>query len=341
MSLPASRSLAVLIGLAAGSALSIAPVGSSATAAEPNTYEGELLAEAWYRAGATELPQLPPCGLPVVGCVPKPPVAVPEPPSQYPTRTLHVGFAGAEEDSRTYLTVSASSVPLGQDVVGGTLTLPVLTAADSGTVLPDTASLRACLVTGRFDQVEGGISGAPAEDCATSAPATFTPAQGAATPHFTVDLAPFAAAISRGQVSLALVPASTTGSAWHVAFSRSDRQAVDTRPISLTVRTRSAQAPSPATPDLPLEDPTVAPPPPLAGEGTLPPIEPGLEPAPVPPVQVSGGEPAPTAIRPAPVAAALSVSEMPAGVLVLPLLLIAGAVWVSRLFTRELLPTRG
>jgi hypothetical protein len=334
------RSL-VLLGLAAGAAISVAPVGSAALAVEPSSFRGEVLGEAWYRAGATQVPQLPPCGLPVVGCVPEPPVPVPDVPSQYPARTLHVGFAGAEEDSRTYLTISASSVPFGQDVVGGTLTLPVLTATDAGTVLPDMASLRACLVTGKFAAVEGGISGAPAEDCTTTSPAVFSPAKGSSAPYFSVDLAPFAQALSRGQLSLALVPKPVSGSAWHVAFSRSDREAADARPITLQVQTRDAQVSAPVTPDLPVDEPIVAPPPALAGGGSLPPIEPGLEPAPVPPVQVSDGVPAPSSIRPVRVAAAQIVSEMPAGVLVLPLLLVAGAIWVSRLFTRELLPIRG
>ena len=202
-----------------------------------------------------------------------PPVTVP---SQYPSQTLHVGVAASAEDSRTYITLVSSEVPFGQDVVGGTLTLPVLTDTDAGTLVPETASLRACLVEAKVENgIEGGLSGAPAENCATSSRAVFTPAKGSTGPYFTIDLTPFAKGFSLSEVSLALVPGEQPGTAWHVAFSRSDRAAAGSRPISAQVRTASA----PVEPTLPTEPIDGAPDvevPPSSGEPGLAPVQPGV-----------------------------------------------------------------
>ena len=336
----AARFGSVVVALLSGVAATPAPLAAAATA----TYPAAITAESWYRGGAADRPALPPCGLPAVGCAPVPDVT---PPNQYPTGTLHVGVAAGAEDSRTYLTLVSSSVPFDQAVTGGTLTLPVLTETESGTVAPETASLRACLVAAPVKNgVEGAAGGAPAADCKTASAARFAAAQGSVGPQFVIDLAPFAQAFAIGEVSLALVPGEEPGTAWHVAMSRSDRAAEGSRPITAQLRTGTAD--EDVEPTLPSDDEFVAGPPPLSGgSAEVPPLTPGLEDAPALPTQVSApapevsGAPVPAPRVFARPVAALSDGDLPVVVLLVPLLVVGAATWVSRVFTRELLPTRG
>ena len=337
----AARAGLVVLGLVGAVVAAPSP---GAVAGEASVYPAAVTAESWYRGGAADRPAFPPCGIPAVGCAPVPDVT---PPNQYPSGTLHVGVAASAEDSRTYLTLVSSSVPFDQDVVGGTLTLPVLTDADSGTVSPEKASLRACLVTAQVkDGVEGGVSGAPPADCKTASTARFTPAKGSTGPFFTIDLAPFASAFAIGEVSLALVPGEQPGTAWHTAFSRSDRKAGADRPISAQVRAGAADgAPEPSSVS---DDGLVADPPALAGgSADVPAITPGLADAPLSAVQAP--EPAtvaPEASAPAPRllarrVSALRKSDPPTIVLLFPIVLVGVGTWVARVFTRELLQVRG
>ena len=69
-------------------------------------------AEAWYSASPVDT-----CTSPI-GC---PPGST----SPYPADTLHVGVAGGQETSRTYLAPDLTSLSPGASVVGATMTLPV------------------------------------------------------------------------------------------------------------------------------------------------------------------------------------------------------------------------
>jgi hypothetical protein len=275
-----------------------------------------------------------------VGCAPLvSDVAVP---NQYPAQTLHVGVTGGTEDSRTYLTLVNSTVPVGIDVTGGTLTLPVATDSAAGTTSPETASLRACLVQGQVKNgVEGGVGGAPAADCSVSSGAVMTAAKGSVGPYFTIDLTPFAKAFTLGQASIALVPGDQPGTAWHVAFSRSDRNVTGARKITAVLRTTADE--EKAGP--PLDEVSTDIPPVSGFTPAAPAVIPGLESVAVPPAQVTAPLTAPSGAaapaRLAPVAVrTLSGSVLSPLTLLLPLLVVVGAAWVSRTFTRELLPVR-
>jgi hypothetical protein len=329
------------LGLLVPATAAALPWDSSAADNGSGSYPASLVAESWYRAGADTLPRLG-CGIPAVGCAPI--VSDASVPNQYPAQTLHVGVTGGAEDSRTYLTLANSSVPVGTDVTGGTLTLPVATDTEAGTTASETASLRACQVKAQVKNgVEGGIGGAPAVDCSVTSRAVFTAAKGSVGPFFTIDLSPFAKDLNLGQASIALVPGDEPGTAWHVAMSRSDRNVSGARRITAMLRT-GVDVQQPAT--TPVDEVSDAGPP-AAGftSGQL--VTPGLESAPVPvppqvtqPVTAPAGGAAP--VRLAPVAArTISRSVLSPVTLLLPLLLLVGAAWVSRTFTRELLQVRG
>ena len=275
--------------------------------------------------------------------------AVPEvvPPSPYAAGTLHVGYSGAAEDSRTYLELNLSAIPFGAELSGGTLTLPVATDPQAGTLLPETAALQACLVaTSVPDAIDGGINGAQPADCETSSPGVFVPAEGERPAAFTVDLAPFADAWAIGTAALAVVPATeqAEGASWHVAFSRRDREAEGAEPITAELLLADG-----GDSDAPLGT--------GSGVSLPPPVEPssgGFDPGSLaldagvsfaaPPVAAEVTSPV-TAPGQAPQAAPLPISSVATmldepyaypGVFVLPLVMAAAAGWLGRALTRDL-----
>lgn len=301
-------------------------------------------AEAWYRTLSLPAPPPDPCLLPT-GCPPALPLPVP---SGYAAGTLHAGVAGGAEESRTYLALDLSGVPVDAELTGGTLTLPVATDPQAGTVSPETAALRACLATGAVqDGVDGAVVGAPATDCATASDAVYRPAADGAPAAFTVDLAPFLEAWSTGTPSLALVPAQgqPQTATWHVAFSRRDRVAEGAAPISATLELTAAQDEATDDGGADVGDVTVDPG--LSTDGSdvgfgegasfaAPPLAAATAPLTAP---VSPAVAAPTAS--VPVAAMLGGPFAYPAVFLLPLL-VAGAVgWAGRAFTRDLAPVRG
>jgi hypothetical protein len=188
--------------------------------------------EAWYATPPT-------CGLPT-GCGPTeslPPI------SRYPAGTLHVGVTGGLEDSRTYLKLDLTGVPSDATLTGGTLTLPIASAAD-GTSSPETAQVAACFVGAPFAPAEGSVAPPPAVDCSTSVAATFAPGPPAL---LTVDLSAFAARWGAGEANngLALLPApgAAPGTTWHVAFSAKTRTGSDVPPARAELDYDSAAAP--------------------------------------------------------------------------------------------------
>lgn len=157
--------------------------------------------ESWYQTSVTGGPADPLCGQPT-GCAP----SLSAPVSVFPEDTLHVGLVGGVDDAHVFLTLDVDALPAGADVVGGVLTLPVLTDPASGSLQPEIASLVACEVMSPFEQARGGSPDeAPDYDCGSSSlgvyDAEVDPPVFAFNLRFIVD-----AALSGG---LAIVPTST------------------------------------------------------------------------------------------------------------------------------------
>jgi hypothetical protein len=326
---------AVLTVLTAGLLLFPLQVATAQSAVPPSAPS----AEAWYRT--TAAPAAPACTLPV-GCPPAPL------PSQYPPGTLHVGVTAGQEEARTYLAFDLSG--LTGELTGGTLTLPV--ASGAGSRAPETAKLRACLVTAPVqDGVDGEVQPAPpAVDCATSADAVYAAGDGQGPAVFTVDLAAFATAFGSGAAALSLVPAEGVPPTdnWHVALSRRDRQAEVAVPISATFQVAAAESPPPA------QEETAAP-----SFGFTPPVDSFAPSTPfdvpsfggtsfaAPPLTESADQPLDAPVAPevaAPQIGSVPVASVLAGpfaypaVFLLPLLFAVGVGWAGRAFTRDLLP---
>jgi hypothetical protein len=216
-------------------ALAVAPTSP----ARADTTPASTTDEAWYAPPPT-------CGLPT-GCGPTeslPPI------SRYPAGTLHVGVTAGLEDSRTYLKLDLSGVPFDATLTGGTLTLPVASAAD-GTSSPETAQVAACFVGAAFAPAEGSVAPPPAVDCTTTTAATFVSGPPAV---LTVDLSPFAARWANGEANngLALLPAAGTapGTSWHVAFSAKSRAGSDVPPARASLSYAAVAAPEEPTPEV-------------------------------------------------------------------------------------------
>lgn len=332
----------LLGGLTTGVVFAPAPVAS----AQQAPLRAQTTAESWFRTLPATVPSDPVCP-PVGGCLP----AVPEvaPPSPYSAGTLHVGYSGAAEDSRTYLELNLSAIPFGAELSGGTLTLPVATDPQAGTLLPETAALQACLVaTSVPDAIDGGINGAQPADCETSSPGTFVPAKDGQPAAFTVDLKPFADAWAIGTAALALVPAAeqAEGASWHVAFSRRDRVAEGAAPITAQLLLTEADSGSGLPPGSgsgsgsglpPVEEPSRG-----FDAGSLaldagtsfaaPPVPAGITSPVTAPEQAPQTAPLPVS----PVATVLTGSYAYPGVFLLPVLLAAVAGWLGRVLTRDL-----
>jgi len=155
-----------------------------------------ITAEAWYQLTGVNT-----CSLPT-GCTDVPAPTTPDlpvNPTVYQADTLHVGWAGAVETARTYLKLARAKTTTGGTVLGATLKLPVLTAAQTGTLLYQSAGIKACLVTQPFtDGVEGATSAPPAIDCSVSNPLEL------GTDAFNLDLAPFLGAWAYARRTTAL-----------------------------------------------------------------------------------------------------------------------------------------
>ena len=277
-------------------------------------------AEAWYAASPIDI-----CTSPL-GC---PPSQVPT--SPYPAETLHVGVAGGQESARTYLLPDLTSLPFDATVVSGEMTLPVADANGDGTISANTARISACLATKAFpDGTQGSTSAPPATDCAVSATPTYDATHGV----FTLDLQPFIDAWAAGapELGIALVPnpkSTQQSDAWHVAFNGRKRAGAGHISSSITVRiTPQSDTAAPVTPVVP-----AAPPP-----ASVPlPAPAAASPAAPPPV-VAPTQQQPQQLQAQPVAFARRF-QYPLAFL-LPLALLAAAVFFARLFTRDVTPRR-
>jgi hypothetical protein len=320
----------VLSGAVPALALALLPLAAAQAApleARTATVTVGNSAEAWYADAPIDL-----CTTPL-GCLP---AEVPS--SPYPPATLHVGVAGGQESARTYLVPDLLVIPYGSTLVGGTMTLPVAAATEDGTQAPESAHIVACLAAAPVaDGVEGSTAEPPKVDCKTSSPLEYDARKSV----FTLQLTPLLKATG-GLLTygIALVPdPKKTGvsDAWHVAFNGKER--VKAKHISSLVT---------------FQRPVVSPPPPVdqSGDGAVindPPLEQPPT-APVPgvglpdPVQEPVDEAPPQVAPPAaaPVAQPVALSrefQYPMQFL-LPLALLAGAVFFVRLFTRDATPMR-
>ena len=290
-------------------------------AASTQTITVADVAEAWYATSPVDI-----CTTPL-GC---PPSQVPT--SPYPADTLHVGAAGGQESARTYLQPDLAALPFDATLVAGEMTLPVANGTGDGTVTPDAAKIRACLATQAVQEgVQGSTSAPPKVDCGVSTTLTYD----SATSTFSLDLQPFVDAWSHGapQLGIALVPDSKSAQptdAWHVAFNGHKRAGSGHISSTLTVRINASPDTTTAVPPAPVVPAVPAPPAP-----TLP-VPAAVAPAAPAPVVAPSQQPQ---TLPAQQVALVQKFQYPLAFL-LPLALLAGAVFFARLFTRDLTPRR-
>lgn len=321
---PVTRALLALTlagGAALGPAVAALAAGSGTATTGPS-------AEAWYRFS-------PLCATPL-GC--------PSQASPYAADTLHVGVNLGSEEDRTVLQLDLSSLPAGTKPAGGQLRLPIATGAQDGSRTPETATIRACPLYDDVEDVDGSFDDVPEPDCqAASVDAVYEPAAGEAPAAFTVDLAPLALiwqeSVSPGALALLPAEAPAPTDAWHVAFSRRDREGEGVARITAAITYVGGavdieEEPVPAV-EAPLDSAYV--PPPALSTVDAPPLS---APAPVD-VPVTAPEaapaPAPQAAAPVvPVAAVVDTSFRYPGVFLLPLALAVVVGWLGRALTRDL-----
>lgn len=242
----AGAALALIVSLSLWSTLSYAATAKNV----------EASVESWYQASPAEVgSEDPTCALPT-GCVPQPSAPV----HPYPEDTLHVGIAGGRDTARTFLMLDLADLPTGALVTGGTLTLPVLTDEESGSIRPETAELNACSVLGPVKKARGGPAAEQPEfSCATASKAKFNAGDKASDkPTVTVDLEPLAATLSAG--GIAIVPAKAArdaGATWRVVFPAREHDAKEQ--IHATVQFEEAASLGPIVPP-PAPDDPIAPP---------------------------------------------------------------------------------
>jgi hypothetical protein len=276
-------------------------------------------AEAWFLASPVDL-----CGTPLVGCTPGTTGLIPP----FPAHTLHVGVLLGQEVARTYLMPDLTSLTADADAVQGTMSLPVDGALTDGTLMPETASIRACLATQRIpDGIEGSTANPPTIDCGTSAQVRYEAAKGG---EFTIELKPFLAAWAAGKPAygIALIPDTDVQPTelWQVALNGRKRAGGQHITTALTVEGTSAV---PSASPTPTQSNTA----PAAGAPALPTLPPALG--------VPGPVPSPVLAQPPEnqVRAAYSGYQYPASFLI-PLGLLCLATFLLRLFTRDLTPQR-
>jgi hypothetical protein len=286
------------------------------------------LSEAWYATSPIDV-----CTTPL-GC---PPDQVPT--SPYPADTLHVGVAGGQETARTYLLPDLTGVPFGASVISATMTLPVAAGSTDGTQSPDAARVLACIATQPFaDGAQGSTEAPPKVDCSTSAKAAYDGRKGILTLDATALLATGSTGLPPLGIALLPDPKSAQPTdAWHVALNGHKRKGA---PHVQTVITYSAA---------PVVEPPIAsggtvvpsgpsapsggtvPPPPPAGELPAPATTTGSD---APPVVAGDQPPAATAQQPA----AFTAGVPQPLAFVIPLVLLAAAVFFGRVFTRDATP---
>ena len=196
-------------------------VFSPAHADSSGTAVGDA-SEAWY-----DTSQAATCSSPV-GCLP-----ITLPTNSYAANTLHVGVSTGNSSSETFVSPDLSAYIGGTLPTSGTMTLPLATVANNGNSSASTATIKACLSKAVFKDGTFGVKTTPpATDCSVTGKLVYT------TNAFTLDLSPFLAAWANGtpDYGIALLPdltGSTPLTSWQVAFN--GRNLSGATPISSTV----------------------------------------------------------------------------------------------------------
>ncbi len=306
------------LGLALAAAAWLAPAAVAGNAhASAHSVTVPDAAEAWY----SSLP-INTCTSPV-GCAPSLPAVSP-----FPAGTLHVGVVVGGEISRSYLQPDLSRLPAGAKATGGTMTLPVATSPTDGTLNATAAELLACLVTKPFaPDAAGSTQPPPGTDCLVSA----VPQYDAAKTQLVINLAPFLTAWGHGRAEdgIALVPSPSRvqqTDAWQLTIEGRAATAgpyvqstlAYTTPPASTSPSITDTAPPPGSVSVP------APPMPLPSAAAIPPSAPAPQVAP---------QSEPVVQAAAPVLSRHGF-QYPLAFL-LPLALLAGGMFFTRLFTRS------
>jgi hypothetical protein len=297
--------------------LSTSPAAGSVDDTATSTYTLTDTAEGWYADAPVNV-----CTSPI-GCPPteQPPV------SPYPADTLHVGVAGGVETSRAYVVPNVSTLPFGSTVTAATMTLPVGTGSTDGTLMAASAHVLACLATAPVtDGTAGSIGPPPATDCSVASGLEYDATRNA----FTVDLTAFVQKWLSGSPpdGVALIASGTTQQtdAWQVTFNGRNRAGAPHISTSVTVQ----------PPAEPVIAPVPVPPPPPAPIAAPPVVPPATVVAPAAPPVVAPQQP----VAPATAPVAYTRTFQYPLVFLLPLALLAGVVFLARLFTRDATPTR-
>jgi hypothetical protein len=318
------------IGLmAAGwcSAASAVPIGVTSVAsqaAQRDTLRVAATTDAWYASSP-----LSDICLPVLPCL-----SIPLPTSTYPSGTLHVGVTLGKETARSYVTLPIRQPATTLTGATGALVLPIADSVTDRTIEPASASILVCLTTTRIKSVFGATTNPPAVDCSASAHARYD------APHhrFTVNLRPFLRDWAQGVPNdgLALLAVTTSAkitTVWQVSFP--GRTAPNSsRVAALITLNRSEQTPtsSPAPSSNPSPAPLSMSVPPAV------PLPPATETEPG-----TGGQPPQIAATSPPHTANtgfVSRAYLNSSIFLVPLALLASAIFFGRLFTADPLTGR-
>ena len=209
-------SRAALVFLLLFSVTVLPPAVSNAQAPTPEVVTVPTDVEAWYYVADEEAE--PPVPLPVV----------PDPVNPYGENTLHVSVTGGQEETRTYLTLDTTSLPVTFELIEGSLELPV----DPGgvTLNPETARVQICLSELPPQSVGGSFEEPPEVDCATKVPATY---EAEPSPHLVADITDFGTDLTfSGLAIMPSVRAREQGDTWHLTFYGKKNETEDAKPIT-------------------------------------------------------------------------------------------------------------
>ncbi|HET6818264.1 MAG TPA: hypothetical protein VFH66_13645 [Mycobacteriales bacterium] len=310
--------------LAAPAAATVPTTPASAT---PVTVTVGDVSEAWFASAPVDI-----CTSPL-GC---PPADAPA--SPYPADTLHVGLAGGQETSRSYLLPDTSFLMSAGTISSAVMTLPVATGSTDGTQSPETAHILACLATQPFsDGQQGSVMPPPKADCSTSSPASYDAKKSV----LTIDVAPLLSAWTNGTPALgiALVPDTVTSQqtdAWHVTID--GRKRSGTPHVQTVVRytpvADSTGQDLGGTTTSGSTTPVTSVPPPASQPSVQLPAPTGLQPPVSPPLVATPQRPTTTLAQPA----AYALGTPPSIAFVVPLLLLGAGIFFARVFTRDATP---
>lgn len=280
--------------------------------------------EDWYSSS-------PLCEQIACGLLPAPP---------FPEHTLHVALSAGETSALTALELDRSLLPDSADIIGGRLLMPLDTDESDGSMNPETADLRVCLVLERFEGgAQGDFSEPPKYNCERASSRARYKAK--PQPMFVVDLAAFGKVWRDGEIPrLVVVPApkaAKAGESWHVVFWGRKNKSENALPMSATLKYVAPKKVAPPAPPPPAGQRQPAPP---TGQA-IPPISAGETFVPPPVAEAPGCEVArPQHVTQAPVASpAVRRFNYPYPVAwIMPLLLLAGFAISGHELTKPLQP---